>query len=319
MASVSVIIPAFNASRYIRHTLRSVLDQDYRNVEIIVVNDGSTDDTEESVREFGGQVRYLRKKNGGQGSARNAGMAVACGEFFAFVDADDLWLPPKLRLQMELFGSHPDLGLVYSDAVIFDQETGKDLWCFSQTARFSSGDVLRPLILRCFIPTSTVVIRREIWERVGGFSEDRPPRNTEDWDLWLRIASRYRIGFVNAPLARYRVHNLSSLRRLDPITHYEHRLSVVEAAVAREPSKLGDLRRKAISNLQLAAGKAILQSRASAEARPMLLQAFQTDPFGSPAMAYLLLSLLPKRALHSIVGLKKCLRAAVLRRIVRSA
>src|ERR1035441_8183345 len=79
MASVSVIIPAFNASRYIRHTLRSVLDQDYRNVEIIVVNDGSTDDTEESVREFGGQVRYLRKKNGGQGSARNAGMAVACG------------------------------------------------------------------------------------------------------------------------------------------------------------------------------------------------------------------------------------------------
>lgn len=319
MASVSIIVPAFNASRYIGHTLRSVLQQDYKNTEVIVVDDGSTDDTEHAVREFGSKVRYLRKANGGQGSARNAGMAIGRGEFFAFLDADDLWLPTKLRTQMELFDLHPDLGLVYSDAVGFDQDTGKELWCFSQRARFQWGDVLRPLVLCDFIPTLTVVIRREVWEQVGGFNETDKLRCLEDWEMWLRIASRYRMGFVKAPLAKYRIHRLSSSRRLDPDSSYESRLSIVEEALARDPSKLKDLRRKAISNVQLDSGKSILHSRASAEARPMLLQALRTAPFDSWAMAYLLLSLLPVRVLRWVESLRRCLRAAVLRRIVRTA
>lgn len=319
MALISVIIPAFNASRYIKHTLMSVLEQDYKNVEVIVVDDGSTDDTERAVREFGTRVRYLRKANGGQSSARNAGMAIARGKFFAFVDADDLWLPTKLSRQMELFDSHPDLGLVYSDAIGFDQETGKEVWRFSRRVRFYSGDVLRPLLLCDFVPTLTVVIRREVWERVGGFNEaDKLRCLGEDWEMWLRIASRYRIGFVNVSLARYRLHGLSSSMRLNPHIAYDARLSIVEDALVRDASKLRNLRRKAISNVQLVAGKSMLHSRANAEARLMLVRALRTDPFDLRPMGYFLISLLPVRALHSIESLRESMRAVFHRTVRRT-
>jgi len=313
MACVSVIIPAFNAARYIRSSLMSVLEQDYKNVEIIVVDDGSTDSTREIVQEFG-KVKYLRQLNRGQGAARNAGIAVARGDFFAFLDADDLWLPTKLRYQMELFDSQPHLGLVYSDAVSFDQETGKDLWCFSQRCRFYDGDALKPLILGDFIPTLTVVIRRAVWETVGGFDETDKLRSREDWDLWLRIASRYPIGFVKAPLAKYRIHSNNSSTRLDPKRAYESRLSTVENALARDPSKLRTLRRKAISNVQLSAGKMILQCGSNVGARPMLLQALRTDPLSLRAMGYITLSLLPTSASRLLGTMRNHLRAAAARR-----
>jgi glycosyltransferase involved in cell wall biosynthesis len=314
MPLVSVIIPAFNASRYIKHTLTSVLEQYYNNIETIVVDDGSTDDTGKAVGEFGNKVIYVRKENGGQGSARNAGMAVARGAFFAFVDADDVWLPTKLSSQMELFDLHPELGLVYSDAIGFDQETGKDLWCFSQRTRFYGGDVLRYLLLCNFVPTLTVVIRREVWEQVGGFSETKGC--VEDWEIWLRIASLYHFGFVNARLAKYRLHNQSYSAQLSRGTEYRVRFSILEDALERDPAKLWDLRRSAISSLQLNTGKLALLASANVEARRMLVQAFRTDPSNSRAIAYLFLSLFPAGALRSLVSLRNYWREYAARRLV---
>lgn len=241
--TVSVVIPAYNAARWIEETLQSVFAQDYPDYEVIVVDDGSTDNTAEVVDRFP-QVRCIRKPNGGQASARNVGIRAAQGQYIAFLDADDLWLPEKLRVQMEHL-QKTGLAWVYSDVLAFDGQTGKPLFASSKWYRLYDGDIAAQLLLLCFI-SSPLIVERSVFDEVGFFDEALLLRNREDWEMWLRIAARYPVGLIRRPLAGYRVHSTSSTGSEDPARIFASELAVVEMTCAREP-RLAPLREQAIA------------------------------------------------------------------------
>jgi len=167
---ITVLIDAYNYGRFIEKAIESVLTQDFamEQVEILVVDDGSTDDTAERVKKYGGAIRYLRKENGGQASAFNLGFAEARGEFVFTLDADDYFLPGKLRRVMEEFEKHPEVGMIYHRLMELDDESGKlrvTRVAFSAISGFVPND--KEKILRFGAhPTSSLVFRRSVLERV---------------------------------------------------------------------------------------------------------------------------------------------------------
>ena len=203
MELISVVLPAYNASRYFRDTLDSVLSQTYQNLEVIVVDDGSTDDTLQILLEYGNKVHIVRQENKGSAAACNAGVAVAQGEWIAFLDADDVWLPKKLAQQIEYCGnaaiSHTD-SICFGDALPYDIQR-------SSFEPLYSGKVLKNLLIRNFITKSTVLMRRQVFEDVSGF--DPSYIAVEDWPFFLKICAKYELGYLPEALVRYRVHKKS--------------------------------------------------------------------------------------------------------------
>jgi len=207
---VSVIVPVFNAERYIQASLASVLAQTYDDYEIIVVDDGSTDGTHGAVRAMAGPVTYVRQPNQGPAVARNTGIAASRGAFICFLDADDTWLPDKLALQVAMLEARPDLGLIFADEDEFDDE-GVQCPSLLGTSRFypeiASGapiaNAFQKLLDENFILTSTVMARRECFDVAGLF--DPALRGPEDRDMWLRIAAHYPIAAIRRMLGRKRV------------------------------------------------------------------------------------------------------------------
>ncbi len=221
---VSVVIPAFNAEHYLGETLESVLAQTYEPVEVIVIDDGSTDDTADLARRY--PVRLLQGPNGGRSVARNRGLDVARGDLIAFCDADDLWLNRRLEAQVGVLDGDPRLGVVSCQVEPFIQPG------MPRPSWFGLGQMQT----RRALLTSALLVRRELFETVGGF--DPRYRIVQDTDWVARaISSGTRIGYVDEVLVRYRVHdaNGSSDREL---VHTEM-LQVLRAAVARRRSAEG--------------------------------------------------------------------------------
>ncbi|MBE3118748.1 MAG: glycosyltransferase [Candidatus Atribacteria bacterium] len=277
---VSVVIPAYNASRWIAETLESVLAQDFTDYEIIVV-DSSEDDTSQVVAGFGERVCCIRVRKEGTGSARNVGIRAARGEYIAFVDADDLWVKEKLRLQVDLL-KRIGLAWVYCDALAFDNESGKPLFRLGRLDRQYAGEILGPLFHANFIPSPTPVIQRSIFENVGNFFEGL---DCEDWDMWLRIAARYPVGLISQPLAYYRIHATSKTGTKDAQVILRGELDVIERAIAREPVRLGSLRRRVIAERYAVSGIGYAGMGRTSPARAMFVQAMRYNP--SNPLAYL--------------------------------
>lgn len=198
---VSVVITAYNYAAYLPKAIDSVLGQTYRNIEVIIVNDGSTDNTEDAVAPYlnDGRVTYITQKNSGQASSKNRGIRASRGGFVAFLDADDFWRSDKLERQMPLFSKDPQTGVVYSD-LNFIGPGGEPL-DIERPQRFR-GDILQELFLDNFIGFSTTVVRKECFERAGVFDEGLSM--AIDWHLWLRVACHYRFDYVDEPLLYYR-------------------------------------------------------------------------------------------------------------------
>jgi glycosyltransferase involved in cell wall biosynthesis len=224
---VSVVMPAYNAAAYIEEAIQSVLRQTFRDFEIVVIDDGSTDGTAEVVAATGAPVRLLRQANGGAASARNRGIEAARGEFVAFLDADDLWHPRMLRAQLEAFARQPEAGLVFTNCWYTD---GRRILPLTRTAqrRAAEGWVFRALLAENFVMTTTVMVRRECLERVGMFDESLPV--SEDYDLWMRIARHYRFAFVSEALGRYRLHAGGTFLNLEK--RYAARRRILEKLIA---------------------------------------------------------------------------------------
>jgi len=197
MPRVSVIIPAYNAERYLGEALDSVMAQTWRDIEVVVVDDGSTDGTQEIVRGYGPPVRLLEQANAGPAAARNRGVREAEGELVAFLDSDDLWLPEKLALQVPLFDAEGRVALVYCKA---ERMTGDGTPIPTPAHPRPTGDVFLALLGRNHCPTSGVVVRRDVFLRFGGFPEDMVW--AEDWHLWLRIAREHEFDAVQQVLVR---------------------------------------------------------------------------------------------------------------------
>lgn len=188
MPTISVVIPAYNAERTILETVGSVLQQTFSDFELIVINDGSKDRTVELLQSIKDErLKVFSYENGGLPVARNRGLSRSTGEFIAFVDADDLWAPDKLELQLAALQQHPEAGVAYSWTSIIDEQ-GKPL--YDNAPSFFEGNVYAQLLIGDFIYSgSNTLIRREAIESVGGF--DPVLKSCEDWDCWLRLAAHW--------------------------------------------------------------------------------------------------------------------------------
>jgi glycosyltransferase involved in cell wall biosynthesis len=210
---VSVIIPAFNAAAFITETIESVLAQTFTDYDIIVVDDGSTDDTRARVQAFGPSVTLLTQHNGRAAKARNAGVVASASTWIAFLDADDIWMPDKLERQLAMARA-TQAPLVFADRLNIGAR-GPLPERQSDIQPLSDGDVFEHLLTGNFITTSTVLLRRDVFIEVGAFSEDPELPPAEDWDLWLRVASRYPVAACHVPLVNYRLHALGASRNVE--------------------------------------------------------------------------------------------------------
>lgn len=196
---VSVIIPTFNRWSYLRQTIDSVLEQTYSNIEIIVVDDGSTDETSDCLQSYGDRIRVISQANRGGTVARNVGIAAAKGDYLTFLDHDDLMLPKKLERQVKFLESNPQLGAVHCRWQYIDPQGD----VLEKIGPLPEGDLFKTLVLGCFLWSGAPVIRRESFERVGLFDESIW---SSDWDMWLRLAqSGCRFGCVQEILGAYRI------------------------------------------------------------------------------------------------------------------
>jgi len=199
---VSVVTATYNMGHYLPQAVNSVLAQTYPNVEVVIVDDGSTDDTPAVCAQFAGnpRVQVHRKQNGGQASAKNKGVELARGEFVGFLDADDLWKPDKLERQMPLFEGRPNVGVVYSDYEMMDGE-GRPLP--KNPTHMHRGRVSGNLLIENFVSFPSAIVRRECLRKHGAF--DAVWGMGIDYDLWLRLSAHYDFDFVPEPTIRYRV------------------------------------------------------------------------------------------------------------------
>jgi Glycosyl transferase family 2 len=208
----SVVIAAYNAADVISGAIESAFAQTLAPHEVIVCDDGSTDDLDRALEPYAGRLTLIRKENGGEGSAKNAAARAASGEFVAILDADDEYLPDRLRALSKLAVARPDLEILTSDAYL-EVDGRRVRRCYTNAWRFEEGDQRGAILDRNFI-FGHVAVRRESFLAVGGFDEEI--RWTTDWDCWIRmILDGSRSGCLTAPLASYRVRetSLSSARR----------------------------------------------------------------------------------------------------------
>ncbi len=217
---VSIIIPAYNSARYVGAALQSVLDQTCRDYEVIVVDDGSTDDTKTVVLSVGGPVRYIHQSNQGPSPARNTGISAAAGEFICFLDADDVWTPEKLNTQLDFMERNPRIALVFADSEEFDEQGVQCASLLSKSRFYSEivsravvGRAFQKLLLENFIPTSTVMVRRQCFDTTALF--DTTLKAAEDRDMWSRIAAQFPIGCIPTMLGRKRAVASSVSRDLE--------------------------------------------------------------------------------------------------------
>lgn len=233
----SVIIPAYNAAAYVAEAVDSVLAQDYPEVEIVVVNDGSKDNTLEVLRGYGDRIRVIDQANAGPPKARNAGLAAVRGEFVAFLDADDIWLPGKLSTQIAHLQAHPDVGTVFTrwhvwpadaDGVFRIPEVAPVPRPGVGVVADRSGWMYTRLLLECHLLTTTVMLRTSLVRSIGDF--DIALYNGDDYDYWLRASRVAKVDKLDCVGAHYRVVQGSVSRKARPVN--DERV-VIEQALGR--------------------------------------------------------------------------------------
>jgi glycosyltransferase involved in cell wall biosynthesis len=208
---VSVIMNCHNCAKYLREALDSVYQQTFKDYEIIFWDNVSTDNSAEIALSYGEPLRYFRGREFlPLGAARNAAIEKAQGKYLAFLDCDDIWLPEKLEEQVKLLDSYEELGLVYSDCYLIDENGNLEGDTLLSSSKLFRGDVFNKLFQINFIPMPTVMIRTKTLGEVGIFNPKY--EIAEEYDLWLRIAEHYPIDFTEEPLAKYRIHGGSASR-----------------------------------------------------------------------------------------------------------
>lgn len=240
---VSVIIPSYNMAEYLPFAVGSVQAQTHDDLEIWVVDDGSTDNTRQVMEEFtaDSRVHYCFRENGGLPAARNTGIRQSRGDIIGLCDADDMWEPDKLEKQLPVFHGSPRVGVVYTDAQRIDP-AGARLPARAWGAEYRvSGQITRQLVLRNVVTGSTSLIRRECFDAVGLYDESLT--GAEDYDLWLRISTRFEFAYLDEVTYLYRQWDgqmsRNSLKMLDNCARILEKFAaqhgdLVESEVLRE-------------------------------------------------------------------------------------
>ena len=244
---VAAVIPCYNAARHIGEAIRSILNQTYQPVDVIIVNDGSTDDLAAAVAPFRDRIHVIDQPNSGQAAARNRALAAAQATYVAFLDADDRWHPAKIARQVAMLEAQPDCGLVHTIAALIDTEgrAVRESPLLPPPAHRASGDCLLALLSANAIVISSVMVRKSLIDHES-FGVDLC--GVEDWDMWVRLAARTRFARIDEPLTDYRVHetNFSS----DARVMSRATVKLMDGVLARETD--GAARRAAMASRHVA-------------------------------------------------------------------
>ncbi len=283
MPKVSVIIPTYNRAGLVTEAVDSVLKQTWTDFEIIVVDDGSSDESEDVLGRYGDRIRCFQTGHEGPSKARNFGAAQSSGPFLAFLDSDDVWEPNKLGIQMGFLAVHREIKMVCCGRYSLGHSRKRrssvrgDRW----------GDLFLMLFERSFVNTSSVVLDRACFLEVGAF--DETIRTAEDYDLWLRVARRFPMAYLDSPLVAIRKHpdelskNKVELRR--------NAIRVVERHF--DPHRVPRRKyRKRIADLHVYLGRGYLRIGDAREARLAFRNAMRLTPFRIRPMRYFLRSIL---------------------------
>jgi glycosyltransferase involved in cell wall biosynthesis len=242
MPLVSVIVNCHNSRKYLRQALDSIYQQTFTDYEIVFWDNQSSDFSGEIALSYGEPLRYFRGDTFlSLGAARNAAIEKARGEYIAFLDCDDIWLPDKLEQQVRLLDSDEGPGLVYSDCYLIDGDGNPRKNTYFDSYRPFRGYVFNELLFNDFVPLLTAVIRKEVLNMVGVFNPGY--EIAEEYDLWLRIARHYHFDFCEQPLAKYRIHDgsISSARQAEMFGEV---FQILEYWMSQPAVASGELRRK---------------------------------------------------------------------------
>ncbi len=333
---VSVVIPTYNRAGQVTATVASALSQTYSPIEVIVVDDGSTDDTEAAVQAFGRQVVYVKQANEGVASARNRGMAEARGEFIALLDSDDVWYPWKIELQVATLQRRPDVGMVWTDMDTVDDDgrvlhrrhlqtyyrayqyfPNDDLFFCAlpvdeicqpsvdrfRGSRFWIGDLSSAIVMGNLILLSTVLLRRSLVNRVGGLDPSLG-YGAEDYDYFIRVCQHGPVGFLDVPSILYRIGAPDQLTHPSRIVH----LARYDLAVAEKAMQYGSdtlrlrpqLLRKRLSAAHAWMGSIEFDAGRPKESRHHCWQAIRNSSRQPRIVIYWLLSFLPGACIRII-------------------
>jgi GT2 family glycosyltransferase len=305
---VAVIIPTYNCAAWLAEAIESVFAQTFRDFRIFVIDDGSTDDTAAVLQRYADRCVCLRQENAGAAAARNFGIRSSSSKYIAFLDADDLWHPNKLERQLRLIKQDPEAGLVCSDIWIDYSLLGNGKISESMFARSKvppDGHVFEQLIMESSISTPTVLARRQAIEQVGMFNESLTV--CEDMNLWLRIASRWKIAIIREILVTVRkrpgslsliaggtIHSLKG-----QLAAYQH----IESSCPRLSRRERGALRQVLATCYYASGSIRLSGGDRKAAREHLRIALRSRRFRLAALAKMGGSLLPDSAYNLFVGL----------------
>ena len=253
MPRVSIIIPTYNRARYLAEAIESALAQTYRDFEVIVIDDGSTDNTPEIMRKYASAVRYFRQENQGECAARNTGIKLALGEYISFLDSDDVLLAHCLEKGVAFLDENPTVGFCYGQVDYIDPASRPLWWKRRRGARNScirSGrDQIVQLVFRGDIAVNAVIARKACFDQVGLFNPSLHVGG--DIEMWMRLSTRYDVGYLAEPLAKVRVHpaNITSRRTLEALERSQ--TAFVERALGylRDDPDFGYIRKKAYFGL----------------------------------------------------------------------
>ena len=322
MPKVSVIMPNYNYGRFLGEALQSVLGQTFADFEIIVVDDGSTDNTKEVVGSFADtRVKYIYQENRGVSAAYNRGILASSGEYIAFLDADDVWLPQKLELQVKVLDSCPDVALVCSDGFVLDDQTGGIIGRFWHGAkqfhgwfspREASQNALRNLLFRgVFIFESGTMVRREVFGEVGGFDESL--KTHLDWEMFVRVTQRFAISTIDIPLAKKRHHG--ARLSCDPQQMYRGEVIALNKVIrsgSLQPDEV-KLAKRRLARLHFLYGSRSVSDGKVKLGRERLLAAIRINPWYIKAYIHLAKSLLGSKLITAGKSCKGGLRSWLLR------
>lgn len=296
MPKVSVIIPTYNRADFLKKAVQSVLHQTYQDYEILVRDDGSTDNTQQVISNFkDSRIRYTRNMtNIGVIQNRNNAVNNSKGKYIAFLDDDDEWLPEKLEKQMSIIEASPaKLGGVYSGAYSIDTKLGKIVKLSVPEYR---GYILKHLLKNNFIMTSTLVLKKKCFEKVGLF--DPEFKSASDFDMWIRVAEKFEFDYVLSALVNYNVHE----NRIS--SNYIRRICGLKRLTAKH-RKLFAENKKALTNQLLNLGVAYCYGGKTKEGRKTFTKALKLDPFDVRLYYNLVISSFGSDAFREIKKAKK--------------
>ena len=282
---MSVIIPTYNRAKYIAETIESVLSQTYTNLEIIVIDDGSTDNTKEVVSKYVPRIQYVWKENSERGASRNYGLQLAKGEFISFLDSDDLWLPNKIEEDLNVFEKYPSASVVYSDVILIDS-AGKYLKPLKRKSY--SGRVTERLLQGNFIIMAAHLVRTELVRKFGGFIEERELSGSEDWEMWVRLSTITDFIYLPKVTAKYRSHAANTMSNAEGMSRsMNYALKIMSESNYLTKTQKKDLP-KTQSHILLINAINYCSSKKSKKVISSLIDSFKYNPkiIADPRFAY---------------------------------